>query len=221
MANKISVPADVPRNVQDRYRKNVELVTKGTGRLMLFAGDQKVEHLNDDFFGKADTGQIPLEDADPEHLFRIASQGIVGCFAGQFGLIARYGRDYPHIPYLVKLNSKSHLVKTEQKDPMSKAWFSVDQALDLHKDAGLNVIGVGYTIYLGSEFESDMFAEAAQIVRDAHKNGLISVIWMYPRGKAVLNEKDPHLIAGAAGVAAALGTDFVKVNYPKGIGVPN
>jgi fructose-bisphosphate aldolase/6-deoxy-5-ketofructose 1-phosphate synthase len=37
---------------------------------------------------------------------------------------------------------------------------------------------------------------------------------MYPRGKAVKDEKDPHLIAGAAGVAAALGSDFVKVNYP-------
>jgi fructose-bisphosphate aldolase/6-deoxy-5-ketofructose 1-phosphate synthase len=38
---------------------------------------------------------------------------------------------------------------------------------------------------------------------------------MYPRGKAVADEKDPHLIAGATGVAACLGSDFVKVNYPK------
>ena len=29
------------------------------------------------------------------------------------------------------------------------------------------------------------------------------------------DEKDPHLIAGAAGVAAALGSDFAKVNYPE------
>jgi class I fructose-bisphosphate aldolase len=39
---------------------------------------------------------------------------------------------------------------------------------------------------------------------------------MYPRGKAVAAEKDPHLIAGAAGVALTLGADFVKVNPPKG-----
>jgi fructose-bisphosphate aldolase/6-deoxy-5-ketofructose 1-phosphate synthase len=38
---------------------------------------------------------------------------------------------------------------------------------------------------------------------------------MYPRGKAVKDEKNPHLIAGATGVAACLGTDFVKVNYPR------
>jgi len=31
----------------------------------------------------------------------------------------------------------------------------------------------------------------------------------------VPDEKDPHLIAGAAGVGACLGADFVKVNYPK------
>ncbi len=42
----------------------------------------------------------------------------------------------------------------------------------------------------------------------------MTVLWMYPRGKAVKNEKDPHLIAGAAGMGAALGSDFVKVNYP-------
>jgi len=38
---------------------------------------------------------------------------------------------------------------------------------------------------------------------------------MYPRGKAVKNEKDSHLIAGCAGIAACLGADFVKLNYPK------
>ena len=32
---------------------------------------------------------------------------------------------------------------------------------------------------------------------------------------AVKDEKDPDLIAGATGVAATLGADFVKVNYPK------
>jgi len=31
----------------------------------------------------------------------------------------------------------------------------------------------------------------------------------------VADEKDPHLIAGATGVASCLGSDFVKVNYPK------
>jgi fructose-bisphosphate aldolase/6-deoxy-5-ketofructose 1-phosphate synthase len=75
-------------------------MTKGSGRLMLFAGDQKVEHLNNDFYGEG----IHPDDADPEHLFRIAAEAKIGVFATQLGLIARYGMDYPHVPYLVKLN---------------------------------------------------------------------------------------------------------------------
>ena len=60
-----------------------------------------------------------------------------------------------------------------------------------------------------------MLRQAAQITLSAHQNGLVTVLWVYPRGKAVADEKDPHLIAGATGVAACLGADFVKVNYPK------
>ena len=51
----------------------------------------------------------------PAHLFEIGAraheEGTIGVLAGQLGLIAQYARDYPDIPYLVKLNSKSHMVK--------------------------------------------------------------------------------------------------------------
>jgi len=40
-------------------------ITRGSGRLMLFVGDQKVEHLNADFYGEG----ISPDDSDPEHLF--------------------------------------------------------------------------------------------------------------------------------------------------------
>lgn len=215
LLTKIDVPADVPSAEQARYEQNVQTVTRGTGRLMLFAGDQKVEHLNDDFYGTLSTGEpIHDDDADPEHLFRIAREGVIGCFATQFGLIARYGRDYATVPYLVKLNSKSHLVKTKQRDPQSSAWVSVDDAVTL-RDAGLNIVGVGFTVYLGSEWEHDQMREAAQACMQAHRNGMIAVLWIYPRGEAVPEEFDPHLIAGATGLGATLGADFVKVNYPK------
>jgi len=80
---------------------------------------------------------------------------------------------------------------------------------------GINVVGIGYTIYIGSEYEHEMLTEAAQFIRQAHELGMISVVWMYPRGKAVEDEKDPQLISGAAGVAACIGADFAKVNYPR------
>ena len=215
LLTKIDVPADVPSPLRADYEENFQTMTKGTGRLMLFAGDQKVEHLNDDFYGALSNGEaIAGDDADPEHLFRIACDGIIGCFATQYGLIARYARDYLTIPYLVKLNSKSHLIKVSQQDPRSLGWVTVEDALTL-RDAGVNVVGVGYTVYLGSAYESEQMREAAQACMQAHRNGLVSVLWIYPRGAAVPKEQDPHLIAGATGLGATLGADFVKVNYPK------
>ncbi|MCX8006965.1 MAG: aldolase [Coriobacteriia bacterium] len=215
--DQVRVPADVPAEARETYIDNYLKATRGTGRLMLFACDQKIEHLNDDFYGDG----IAPEDADPEHLFRIGSQGVIGVLAGQRGLIAQYAPDYPDINYLVKMNSKTHLVKSSAKDPAkhqddpySAQLYDLQTVLDL-RDNGVNVVGIGYTIYLGSEYESNMLQEAGQLIADAHSVGLLVVLWIYPRGRAVPDEKDPHLIAGAAGTAVCLGADFVKVNPPK------
>jgi DhnA family fructose-bisphosphate aldolase class Ia len=216
--DQVRVPADVPAVAREAYIDNYMKATRGTGRLMLFACDQKIEHLNDDFYGEG----ISPEDNEPEHLFRIGSQGVCGILAGQRGLIAHYAADYPDINYLVKINSKTHLIKTSasdpakhQDDPYSPQLYDIQTVLDL-KDNGVNTVGVGYTIYLGSEYEATMLQEAGQLIADAHSVGLLVVLWIYPRGRAVKDEKDAHLIAGAAGAACCLGSDFVKVNPPKG-----
>lgn len=214
MAKDLIVPLDVPGECRSKYIQNYLKITRGSGRLMLFAGDQKVEHLNDDFLGPG----IDKEDGDPEHLFRIAAGAKIGVFAAQLGLIARFGMDYPEVPYLVKLNSKTNLIKTSQAEPQSSQWLDIEQVVDFKEQSDLEILGVGYTVYLGSEHEAEMLREAAQLVFKAHSHGLVTVLWMYPRGKAVKDEKDPHLIAGAAGVAATLGSDFAKVNYPQKAG---
>ena len=212
---KYHVPADVPDELIETFIDNMDAATCGTGKMNLFACDQKIEHLNDDFYDGDNS--IPLTSNDPEHLFTIGQkcheQGTIGVLAGQLGLISHYARDYPEIPYLVKLNSKSHLVKTKQRDPISQALWDMDDVMSLVHN-GINVVGIGYTIYIGSEYEHEMLSEAAQFIRQAHELGMISVVWMYPRGNAVADEKDPQLISGAAGVAACIGADFAKVNYP-------
>jgi fructose-bisphosphate aldolase/6-deoxy-5-ketofructose 1-phosphate synthase len=206
----ILVPLDVPIGERETYVNNYRMLTHDSNRLMLMAGDQKVEHLNNDFVGHG----AASDDADAEHLFRIASQARIGAFATQLGLIARYGMDYRDIPYVVKLNSKTHLIQTTQRDPVSRQWHGMDQLARFRRESGLKILGIGYTIYPGSEFEHEMFGEAARIIFEAHQLGLVTIIWAYPRGKAVADEQDFHLIAGAAGLAACLGSDFVKVNYP-------
>ena len=184
------VPADVPNELIDTYIENMNQATQGTGMMNLFACDQKIEHLNDDFYdgGK----EIPLTSNDPGHLFEIGlrayEEGHIGVLAGQCGLISHYARDAPDVPYLVKLNSKTNVVKTAQKDPVSLAMWNMDDVMSLVSN-GINVVGIGYTVYLGSEFENEMLTEAATFIREAHDQGMIAVVWMYPRGQAVSNEK--------------------------------
>ena len=203
------VPADVSADARETYIDNYMAATRGTGRLMLFPCDQKIEHLNGDFYGEG----IDPADLDPEHLFKIASEGVCGVCAGQRSLVARYAADYPEVNYLVKMNSKTNLVKTAQDDPYSPQLHDFEAVLDMRAN-GVNVVGLGYTIYLGSEYEANMLAEAGELIAEAHAEGLLVVLWIYPRGEAVTDEKAADLIAGAAGVALCLGADFVKVNPP-------
>ncbi len=67
----------------------------------------------------------------------------VGVFATQLGLIARYGMDYPDVPYLVKLNSKSNLIKTAQADPRSSQWLELQQVIEFQESSGLEYFGRG------------------------------------------------------------------------------
>lgn len=207
---KIIIPFDVPKSKRGEYEKNYKDLTWGSGNLLLIAGDQRVEHLNDDFFGPG----ISKDDASPEHLFKISAESKGGAFATHLGFIAQYGPDYRNIPYIVKINGKSNLGPNEEKDS-SKPWWKVEDIVKFKKDSGLKIAAIGYTVYLGGKYESQMLRAAAKATFEAHQAGLLSVIWMYPRTKG-LNEDDIHTIAGGAGVAGALGADFVKVKYPYG-----
>lgn len=207
---KINIPLSVPVNKKADYISNYKLATGVSGRMLLIAGDQKVEHLNDDFFGPG----ISKEDASPEHLFKIAAGTRGAVFATHLGLISQYGMDYKRIPYLVKLNGKSNIGLNEEKDS-SKCWWKVENIIEFRKQSKLNIVGIGYTLYLGGKFEAKMLAKAAKAIFEAHQAGLIAVLWVYPRAKGV-KEEDIHTIAGGAGIAACLDADFVKVKYPYG-----
>lgn len=199
------VPADVPQKKQLLFKKNYELITQKKKPVILFAADQKIEHLNDDFFGAG----IDKAASHPAHIFSIASQASVGALATQLGLIARYGKEYSSVNYVVKLNSKTNLISSEYQDPLNNQLWSIFDVINFKKNSGLNICGVGYTLYVGSSYESTMLVEAAQAIYQAHQEGLVTILWVYPRGKYIT--QSPLLFAGAAGVANALGADFVKL----------
>jgi fructose-bisphosphate aldolase/6-deoxy-5-ketofructose 1-phosphate synthase len=207
----LKIPLSVPGSQVNEYKKNYRLLTHNHGRLLLLADDQKVEHLNDDFFGK----NISPEDNNPEHLFKIAAASGGGVLAAHLGLIARYGRNYRQVPYLIKLNGRTNLGDNETKDS-SELWWSISDIIKFKKQTGLKIVGIGYTVYLGGRYEARMLAAVAKAIYEAHQAGLTAVIWMYPRGKNV-KEEDIHTIAGGSGVAATLDADFVKVKYPYGL----
>ncbi|MCX5925470.1 MAG: aldolase [Candidatus Dependentiae bacterium] len=209
-STSITIPADVPRNMRATYIKNYNTITQNSGRLFLFACDQKIEHMNDDFIP-------PLahpDAADPEHLFRIAHAGRIGAMATHLGLIARYGNKYTTIPYIIKLTAKTNLMSTTAHDPLSELLNDMHEVMIFKHESGLNIAGVGLTLYPGSDQEHSMLKQAANTIFAAHQQGLIAILWMYPRGQTITNETDPHLIAGAVGIADALGADFVKIKPP-------
>ncbi len=211
MTSKPFIPSDVPLSMRAEFYKNYTALTFGTGRLFLFAADHKIEHLDADFFGP---GVDPAAH-HPEHIFHIASQAPIGALATQLGLIARFCQQYPHIRYIVKLNSKTNLVPPQTHDPLSRQLWTVQDVLTFKEQSKALICAVGLTVYLGSEYEATMLAQAAQMVFQAHQHGLIALLWMYPRGKGIKNENDAVLLAGATGVATCLGADFVKIHPPQ------
>jgi len=204
------IPADVPSKTAQEYLHNYQAITGLNGRLLLFAADQKIEHLNSDFYGP----DIHPDVRHVEHLFEIGSKGKIGAMATHLGLIARYGKRYPNVNYVVKLNAKTNLIPTVQQDPMSERLWGVKEFIRFKEQSDLNIRGIGFTLYLGSEHESDMLHDAAHAIFEAHQHGLVAILWTYLRGKAIKDDQDPELIAGAAGVAASLGADFVKIKPP-------
>jgi class I fructose-bisphosphate aldolase len=196
------IPADVRLEKEDIYRDNYKAITRGCNKLFLFACDQKIEHLNRDFIGNS--------ASSVDHLFTIAQQGSIGAMAAHYGLIARHAPDYPSIDYIVKLNGKTPLLPQNSYEPYSVPLWTVDDALTLREN-GIMVRGIGLTIYFGSEHEASMMEYAARMIADAHHEGLLAVVWAYPRGKNITNPYDEELLAGIAGVAHTLGADFIKL----------
>ncbi len=170
------------------------------GKTVFLAYDQGMEHGPSDFDD---------QNVDPNYVLQIGTECAFNAVIFQKGIAEKYytGSQYAtKIPLIVKLNGKTGLVT--ENDPYSPQICTVEEALSL------GAVAVGYTIYIGSEFEQKMFAEFAQIERDAHAKDIPTIVWMYPRGKATEGKEKKDLIAYGGRVALELGADMVKLHYP-------
>ena len=168
------------------------------GRAIYLAYDHGVEHGPIDLVGKS---------IDPNYILDIAVRGGYNAVVLQKGVAEKYytGSQYQNkIPLILKLNGKSRMVAGEA---ISRQVCSVDEAISLGAAA------VGYTIYLGSEFESEMLEEFGKIEEEAHKKGLIVIAWVYPRGKNIKDDTSPEITAYAARMALEMGADIAKIKY--------
>ncbi len=164
------------------------------GKSMLLAYDQGFEHgPSSDFNDK---------NVDPSYIMEIASKGGFNGIVFQKGLAEKYYDG--SVPLIIKTNGKAGIAKGE---PNSKQNCSVEYALSLGAKA------VGYTIFLGSQFEGEMFHEFGALQEKAHEHGIPAIVWVYPRGQAVPNDTSKEIVAYAARVGLELGADAVKIKY--------
>ena len=164
------------------------------GRSVLLAYDQGLEHgPSTDFNDK---------NIDPTFIMDLAEKGGFNGVIFQKGVAERFYNG--KVPLIVKVNGKSALVKG---DPISRQVCSVEYAVSL------GAKGIGYTIYLGSEHEAEMFAEFGKIQEQAHEHGLPAIAWVYPRGAAVANDTAKEIVSYAARAALELGADAAKIKY--------
>ena len=167
------------------------------GKAIFLAYDQGLEHGPTDFNDK---------NVDPKYIIEIAKKSKINALIFQKGIVEKYQKEIKKskIPLILKLNGKT---KIRKDDPFSPLICTVNEAIDLGADA------VGYTIYIGSKYESKMFEEFEKVEQKAHAKSLPVIAWIYPRGKNVNNDTSKEMIAYSARVGLELGADIVKIKY--------
>ena len=205
-------PDFVDRVLKDSDRSNVVLRNMqtlfnhgrlgGTGYLSILPVDQGVEHS-----AGASFAPNPIY-FDPDNIIKLAIEGGCGAVASTLGVLGSVSRKFAHkIPFILKLNHNEFLTYPNKYDQIKFA--SIDQAFNM------GAIGVGATIYYGSEESARQIQEVSELFEYAHSLGLVTVLWAYLRNSSFkAKEKDYHLSADLTGQAdhlsATIQADVVK-----------
>lgn len=182
----------------------------GTGYLSILPVDQGIEHSAGSSFAPN-----PIY-FDPENIVRLAIEGGCNAVASTLGVLGITSRRYAHrIPFIVKINHNEFLVYPNKYD--QRLFANVEQAFDM------GAVGVGATIYFGSEESHRQIEEISQAFRRAHELGLFTILWCYLRNANFKKGNiDYHVSADLTGQANHLGVtieaDIIKQKMPENNG---
>ena len=173
----------------------------GTGKMIILPVDQGFEH------GPARSFAVNPASYDPHYHYQMAVDAGLSAYAAPLGPLEAGADTFAgQIPTILKVNSANSLLPSVA--PKTQAiTASVDDALRLGCSA------IGFTIYPGSSQSLSMFADIAEMRREAAAKGVATIIWSYPRGEDL--DKDAETAADvtayAAHIAALLGAHVIKV----------
>jgi class I fructose-bisphosphate aldolase len=178
----------------------------GTGYLSILPVDQGIEHTAGSSFAPN-----PIY-FDAENIVRLAVEGGCNAVASTVGVLGVVSRAWAHkIPFIVKLNHNELLTYPNTYD--QRMFGSVEQAWDM------GAVGVGATIYFGSEESARQIEEIAEAFQAAHELGLFTVLWCYLRNSDFKQDgTDYHTSADMTSQANHLGVtlqaDIIKQKAP-------
>ncbi len=194
---------DPPGVKANLYRLLMHGRLAGTGKLVILPVDQGFEH------GPARSFAPNPSAYDPHYLYELAIEAGLSGYAAPLGLLQQGADSFAgRLPLILKLNSANSL---HAGTPDQAITASVKDALHL------GCVGVGFTIYPGSDACYAMMEELREIIREAKSHGLVAVVWSYPRGGKVSKEGETALdiVAYAAHMAALMGANIIKVKPPR------
>jgi class I fructose-bisphosphate aldolase len=174
----------------------------GTGYCSIFPVDQGIEHS-----AGASFAPNPIY-FDPENIVKLAIESGCNGVASTFGVLGIMSRKYAHkIPFIVKLNHNELLSYPNKFD--QTMFGSVETAYDM------GAVGVGATVYWGSDESTRQLQEVSEAFKLAHELGMCTILWCYTRNSAFkVNGVDYSTSADLTGQANHLGVtleaDIIK-----------
>lgn len=178
----------------------------GTGYCSIFPVDQGIEHS-----AGASFAPNPIY-FDPENIIKLAVESGCNGVASTFGVLGIMARKYAHkIPFIVKLNHNELLTYPNKFDQVM--FGKVRTAYEM------GAVGVGATVYWGSEESTRQLKEVSEAFAMAHELGMCTILWCYTRNEAFkVGDTDYHTSADLTGQANHIGVtlqaDIIKQKIP-------